>query len=151
MTWEHFGKVFLNYFFPNSIQLQKMFEVDNLVQGPNMPMVEYLVKSHALGKYLPIVFLNPMLKMHKYTKSLKSQLQVALALYEAKRFDDFLCVTIQAKVDINQREAENNLKWLIQVLVQGKNKANKESPWLAKDSISLTMAELQSNHCQSVM
>ncbi|KAG8372395.1 hypothetical protein BUALT_Bualt12G0061800 [Buddleja alternifolia] len=61
---------------------------DSITQLPDMSVLEYSTKFHSLGKYSPKIMGDPQLKMHKFTKGWKSQIQLALAVFEARKFDE---------------------------------------------------------------
>ncbi|PIN16986.1 hypothetical protein CDL12_10354 [Handroanthus impetiginosus] len=98
ITWARFREAYLKHFFPNAVQLQKMVEFDNLTQHQNMPMVEYSTRFHSLGKYSPVILADPELKIHKFTRGLKSQIQSTLAVFEATSFDELLGTAIRAEL-----------------------------------------------------
>ncbi|KAL0440035.1 UNVERIFIED_CONTAM: hypothetical protein Slati_2486500 [Sesamum latifolium] len=110
ITWDGFKEAFLWHYFPNAVRLQKMAEFDALIQTPNMSVVEYLPRFHTLGKYSPTIMADPLLKIHKCNKGLKGHIQTALAIYEARSFDELLGAAIRAEADISRRDTENSLK-----------------------------------------
>ncbi|PIN16076.1 hypothetical protein CDL12_11278 [Handroanthus impetiginosus] len=110
ITWARFREAYLKHFFPNAIQLQKMTEFDNLTQLPDMSAVEYSARFHSLGKYSPAILTDPELKIHKFTRGLKSRIQSTLAVFEARSFDELLGAAIRAEADIKRRDEENKLK-----------------------------------------
>ncbi|KAG8372447.1 hypothetical protein BUALT_Bualt12G0067200 [Buddleja alternifolia] len=63
-----------------------------------------------LGKYALTIMGSPQLKIHRFTKVLKGRIQSALAVFEARNFDELLGAAIRAKVDIKIRDKENKLK-----------------------------------------
>ncbi|PIN26809.1 hypothetical protein CDL12_00433 [Handroanthus impetiginosus] len=105
-----FREAYLKHFFPNAVRLQKMTEFDNLTQLPDMSVVEYSARFHSLGKYLPAILADRELKIHKFTRGLKSRIQSALAVFEARSFNELLGAAIRAEADIKRRDEENKLK-----------------------------------------
>ncbi|KAL0409461.1 UNVERIFIED_CONTAM: hypothetical protein Sradi_1880500 [Sesamum radiatum] len=110
ITWAQFREAYLRHYFPNSIRLQKMAEFDNLTQTPGMSVVEYSSRFHTLGKYSPTIMSDPQLKIPKFIRGLRSRIQSALAVYDARSFDELLGAAIRAEADIKRRDEENNLK-----------------------------------------
>ncbi|KAL0448684.1 UNVERIFIED_CONTAM: hypothetical protein Slati_1424800 [Sesamum latifolium] len=100
ITWARFREAYLQHYFPNAIRHQKMAKFDNLTQTLGMSVVEYSAKFHALGKYSPTIMSDPQLKIHKFIRGLRSRIQSALAVYEARSFDELLGTAIRAEADI---------------------------------------------------
>ncbi|PIN03151.1 hypothetical protein CDL12_24332 [Handroanthus impetiginosus] len=106
----------------------------------DMSVVEYSARFHSLGKYSPAVLADPELKIHKFTRGLKSRIQSALAVFEARSFDELLGAAIRAEADIKRRDEENKLKRPRNEpkLVQGSppealaNPTNKKGPTLPR-------------------
>ncbi|KAL0449402.1 UNVERIFIED_CONTAM: hypothetical protein Slati_1496600 [Sesamum latifolium] len=74
---------------------------------------------------------DPQLKIHKFTRDLKSRIQSALAVFEARTFDELLGAAIRAEVDIRRRNEENNLKRPRPGQDQVKGAPNKDPAFLA--------------------
>ncbi|KAK4407932.1 Retrovirus-related Pol polyprotein from transposon.6 [Sesamum angolense] len=108
-----------------------MVEFDTLTQAPNMSMVEYLAKFNALETYSPTIMADPKLKIHKFTRGLKSRIQLTLVIFGARTFDELLGAAIKAEVDIRLRDEENNLKRPRSGQSQVKGAPNKRSALLA--------------------
>ncbi|KAG8370167.1 hypothetical protein BUALT_Bualt14G0089100 [Buddleja alternifolia] len=87
-----------------------MAEFDSITQLPDMSVLEYSAKFHSLGKYSPTIMGDLQLKMHKFTKGLKSRIQSTLAVFEARNFDELLGASIRAEANIKRRDEENKLK-----------------------------------------
>ncbi|PIN00996.1 hypothetical protein CDL12_26501 [Handroanthus impetiginosus] len=144
ITWARFREAYLKHFFPNAVRLQKMTEFDNLTQLPDMSVVEYSARFHSLGKYSPAILADPELKIHKFTRGLKSRIQSALAVFETRSFYELLGAAIRAEADIKRRDEENKLKRPRNEpkLLQGSppealaNPANKKGPTLPRPQFS---------------
>ena len=74
MNWEKYKEVFLNYFFPPDVHLQKMEEFESLKQIPGLSVVEFTNKFCTLGRFVPSIMANEQLKMLKFTRGLSSKM-----------------------------------------------------------------------------
>lgn len=68
ITWQQFKNAFLKLYYPAEIRLQKLSEFENLIQTPEMSVVEYTSLFNALGTYAPTIMIDEALKMHKFKK-----------------------------------------------------------------------------------
>ncbi|XP_073152828.1 uncharacterized protein [Henckelia pumila] len=94
ITWQQFCTAFLKQYFPTEVKMQKLNNFENLMQTPDMTVVEYTSKFNELGSYAPTIMGDDDLKFHRFKKGLNSRIQSALAVYQPANFADLMGAAI---------------------------------------------------------
>ncbi|XP_073304594.1 uncharacterized protein [Primulina huaijiensis] len=110
ITWQSFKREFLKQYYPSEFRLQKLNEVENFKQTPDMTVMEYTSRFHDLGTYAPTIMSDETLKTHRFKKGLNSRIQLALAVFKPNNFADLMGAAMSAETDIKRREEEHRNK-----------------------------------------